>query len=286
MPKENKNYLGDGHDDYGQALKQAGKAAKATGKIASHTKTTANAAAATANVGVKAGKAVANVAKGTAIGGPWGAVISAAWSMRHTVFKVIAVICLILLFAIITVASLPLLIIDRLFGGSSNDYADFNQAYNDVSYHVGSVIDEGYESAYIKAIEMIESGGYDAEKSVIIRKDYDRTEKICYVLAAYSVSVDYESQDYTDMLAKMQNVKGALFVISLTEKTEIVLIDEANMEYENVIYAECEIEFNDETVLNGFAVDLDAEYMDSGVTKGEMMKNMIKTLKIAEENGI
>ena len=88
------------------------------------------------------------------------------------------------------------------------------------------------------------------------------------------------------MLAKMQNVKGALFVISLTEKTEIVLIDEANMEYENVIYAECEIEFNDETVLNGFAVDLDAEYMDSGVTKGEMMKNMIKTLKVAKQYGI
>lgn len=287
MSSETKKYLGDGSDDYGQAVKNAGKAARRLGGATKESaKATANAAAATANAGVKAGKAVANVAKGTAIGGPWGAVISAAWSMRHTIFKIIAVICLVLLMVIIAVVSLPLLIIDRLFGGSHNDYSGFNEAYNDVSYHVGAVIDEGYESAYIKANDMIVSGGYDAETSVIIRKDYDRTEKICYVLAAYSVSVDYESQDYTDMLAKLQNVKGDLFVVSLTEKTDIVLADAANMEYENVIYAECEIGFNDEAVLNGFGVDLYAEYMDSGITKGEMMENMIKMLKIAEENDI
>ena len=49
----------------------------------------ANAAAATVKAGVEGGKAVAEIAAGTAAGGPWGAILSAAWSLRHTLYKVL-----------------------------------------------------------------------------------------------------------------------------------------------------------------------------------------------------
>lgn len=48
---------------------------------------TANAAAATVKASVEGGKAAAEIAAGTAAGGPWGAILSAAWAMRHTLSR-------------------------------------------------------------------------------------------------------------------------------------------------------------------------------------------------------
>ena len=41
----------------------------------------------TVKASVKGGKAAAEIAAGTAAGGPWGAILSAAWAMRHTAFQ-------------------------------------------------------------------------------------------------------------------------------------------------------------------------------------------------------
>ena len=90
MAEEQKNQLGDGSDNYAGAAKQMANAAKEASKTAAKTaasegaKATANAAAATVKAGIEGGKAVAEIATGTAAGGPLGAVIAAAWSMRHT----------------------------------------------------------------------------------------------------------------------------------------------------------------------------------------------------------
>ena len=100
------------------------------------------------------------------------------------------------------------------------------------------------------------------------------------------MSVDYDGQEFTDLLYKLESVKDELFVISVTEKTEAVIVNSENLEYETVIYAECEIVFSDAAVLSGFSVDPDERYMDSNVTKGEMMEEMIKSLNVAEKIGI
>lgn len=91
MAEPDKQQLGDGHDNYGQAAQQAAKAAKQATKAAAAkgaeaaakgAEATANAAAATVQAGVQAGgSAVSEVAVGTASGGPWGAIIAAAWSI-------------------------------------------------------------------------------------------------------------------------------------------------------------------------------------------------------------
>ena len=125
MAEPDKQYTGDGSDNYAEAarktaeaVKQAGqasaeKAALSGGKAAAETaaaaatEATANAAAATVQAGVEGGSAVAEVAVGTSTGGPWGAIIAAAWAMRHTLFKVLVTICLCLLFVITLLVSLP-----------------------------------------------------------------------------------------------------------------------------------------------------------------------------------
>ena len=95
MAEPQKQQMGDGSDNIGQAAGQAAKAAKNAGKQAAKqaakkgAEAAANAAAATVKAGVEGGKAVAEIAAGTAAGGPWGAIISAAWAMRHTLFKIL-----------------------------------------------------------------------------------------------------------------------------------------------------------------------------------------------------
>ena len=122
MSEPQKSQIGDGQDNYAGAAKQMANAAKQASKTAATTaategaKATANAAAATVKAGVEGGKAVAEIASGTAAGGPWGAIIAAAWAMRHTLFKILVCICLCLVFLITLIVSLPSIIMDYIFG--------------------------------------------------------------------------------------------------------------------------------------------------------------------------
>ena len=98
MAEPDKRQIGDGSDNYGEAAKQMAKAAKEAGietakqAAVKGAEAGANAAAATVQAGVEGGKAVAEIAAGTAAGGPWGAILSAAWAMRHTLFKILVCI--------------------------------------------------------------------------------------------------------------------------------------------------------------------------------------------------
>ena len=91
MAESEKKQAGDGQDNYMNAAKQGANAVKSASKAigekaaARGAEAVANSAAATVKAGAQAGKAVANITAGTAAGGPWGAIISAAWSMRHTI---------------------------------------------------------------------------------------------------------------------------------------------------------------------------------------------------------
>ena len=89
-------------------------AAKETAKKGAEA--TSRAAAATVKASVEGGKAAAQIAAGTAAGGPVGAAISIAWSMRHTLFKILICVCLSLTFLIVMIVSLPSIIMDSIFG--------------------------------------------------------------------------------------------------------------------------------------------------------------------------
>ena len=125
MAEPQKQQMGDGSDNIGQAAGQAAKAAKNAGKQAAKQAAKkgaeAAAAAATVKAGVEGGKAVAEIAAGTAAGGPWGAIISAAWAMRHTLFKILACLCLSVVFLIVMIVELPGIIINKALGIDGNE---------------------------------------------------------------------------------------------------------------------------------------------------------------------
>ena len=171
MAEPDKQQLGDGQDNFGQAAGQAAKAAKQFSQQAAMkgAEATANAAAATVQAGVQTGKAAAEIAAGTAAGGPWGAILSAAWAMRHTLFKVLICLCLVIVFLIVLLCSIPSIIFSYLFGsgGSPPDTGSaIEVSYAELSEDVSAVIDAGYERSRARVEEIIRNGGYDYDLSM------------------------------------------------------------------------------------------------------------------------
>ena len=186
----------------------------------------ANAAAATVQAGVEGGKAVAEIAAGTAAGGSWGAILSAAWAMRHTLFKILVCICLFFLVIIVLIVSLPSVVTNSVFGldGSMVDMENpttLLESYNDLAADISAVVEEGYDAALAKVEQIIEDGGYDYDLSMDALINYAQGSAgydVSYILAAYSASLQQRNTAKEDMLAKLRSVADSMFPVSFVEK--------------------------------------------------------------------
>ena len=233
MSEPAKQQMGDGRDNFGQAAGKAAQAAKQASKevakqaAAKGAEATANAAASTVKAGVEGGKAVAEIAAGTASGGPWGAIISAAWAMRHTLYKILICICLVLVFLIVLIASLPSIIWDYLMGGGDNpafstvNAASVVVAYDELTDEVTAIVDAGYDQALASVEAIIQNGGYDYDLSMQALANYAQSSAgydVSYILAAYSASLQQQNTTSSDMLSKLSGTTGQMFPISSVEK--------------------------------------------------------------------
>ena len=232
MAEPDKQHIGDGNDNFGQAAQKAGEAAKQIGAAAGEkaatagAEATANAAAATVKAGVEGGKAVSEIAAGTAAGGPWGAIISAAWAMRHTLFKILICVCLLLAFFITAIISLPSIVFNNVFrtdpetvedGGLTDPWA----IYDELGALVSDRIQEGHDYALEEVERIIARGGYDYEFSMEALIDYGFSTNdydTCYVLAAYSAAMEQRGTTKADLTAKLRAVIEDMFPISYVEK--------------------------------------------------------------------
>ena len=242
MAEPEKHQIGDGQDNYGQAAGQAAKAAKQFSQQAAmkSAEATANAAAATVQAGVETGKATAEIAVGTAAGGPWGAILSAAWAMRHTLFKVLICICLVLLFFVILLCSIPSIVLDGIFGlsGTPPDTGTTLEiSYAELSEDVSAVIDSGYEQALARVEEIIQNGGYDYDLSMdalINNAQSSAGYDAAYILAAYSASLQQQGTTAEDMTAKLTSVSHQMFPVTYEEKQQERLVPVTYMTYKPV----------------------------------------------------
>lgn len=236
MAEPNKQQIGDGSDNYGQAIGQMAKAAQNAGKEAATqaavkgAEATANAAAATVQAGVEGGKAVAEVAAGTAAGGPWGAILSAAWALRHTLFKILVCICLLLLFLIVMIVSLPSIVSNSIFGLDGTkplESATLLDTYSELSEVISDVVDDGYGLSLAKVEKIIEDGGYDYELSMDALVNYGQSSAgfdVSYILAAYSASLQQQGVSKEDMVAKLETVLDQMFPVTYEEKEQERLV--------------------------------------------------------------
>ena len=232
MAEPQKQQIGDGEDNYGQAAQQMAKAAKQAGQqaAAKGAEATANAAAATVKAGVEGGKAVSEIAAGTAAGGPWGAILSAAWAMRYTLFKILVCICLCLTFLIVMIVSLPSIIMDSIFGTDTAppvQGATITGTYSDMAEAVSEVVDSGYDLSLARVEEIIADGGYDYDLSMDALINYAQSSAgfdTCYILAAYSASMEQKGTSKEDMISKLSGLAESMFPVTYEEKEQERLV--------------------------------------------------------------
>jgi len=230
--KQNNQQIGDGNDNIPQAAKKGAEAAKQISKAAAQkaavagVEATSTAAGASVAAAAKGGQAIASIAQGTAAGGPVGAVIGAAWAMRHTLFKVLICVCLILLFLVTAVVSLPSIIFNQVFRTDPDTFdaskaTDPYEVFDEMSGSVSNSVAQGYDYALSLVEQIIEDGGYDYDYSMEALINHGRTSggyDICYILAAYSASMEQRGTTKTDMETKLNSVINEMFPVSSSEK--------------------------------------------------------------------
>lgn len=225
MAEPEKQQFGDGRDNYAGAARQLSDALQQAGQNGTR-QAVSNGAAALVQSGIKSGKAVSEIAAGTAAGGPWGAILSAAWSLRHTLFKILACLCVLLLIFVILIVSIPSVVLNGVFGlnGSIVDMDNpmsMMQSYEEMSAEVSAAVDRGYQVALERVDQLIQDGGYDYELSIESLIDEAKRASgfnAAYVLAAYSASMLQQGTSADDMTAKLDAVAEQMFPISSEEK--------------------------------------------------------------------
>ena len=241
MAEPEKQQFGDGRDNYAGAARQLSDALQQAGQTGTR-QAVSNGAAALVQSGIKSGKAVSEIAAGTAAGGPWGAILSAAWSLRHTLFKILACLCVLLLIFVILIVSIPSVVLNGVFGlnGSIVDMDNpmsMMQSYEEMSAEVSAAVDRGYQVALERVDQLIQDGGYDYELSIESLIDEAKSASgfnAAYVLAAYSASMLQQGTSADDMTAKLDAVAEQMFPISSEEKEKERVIPLTYTTYQEV----------------------------------------------------
>lgn len=283
MVEADKKQPGDGRDNPGNAAEQAANAAKEIGKnagkqaAAKGTEAVANTAASSVKAGVAAGKIVSGIAAGAAAGGIWGAIIAAAWSMRHTLFKVLICICLSIVFLIVLIVSLPSIILESLFDfGESGETQDVYAVYAQLTQRVNGCVFSGYAYAQETAKKIISDEKYDAELSAAAFADEAEDSlglNAGYILAAYSASMEQKDTDINDLVVKLDGYKEGMFPVTYEEK------EAEDEDGDTVLYVACTIHpFDTEIVWKAFDIDPNAQYGDYDATYAEVIQTMAGAL--------
>jgi len=318
MSEPDKQYVGDGNDNYANMARQAAEAARqiqmasaqraaaagaqtagaeaaAAGVKTAGAEAAANAAAASVQAGIEGGTAISEIAAGTAAGGPWGAVISAAWSMRHTIIKVLVTVCLCLIFIIVLVVMLPSIVFNSIFhtDPSTVDPAaqtGITAVYDEMAGTVNDCVISAHDSAKAEVERIISDGGYDYNLSMDaliddgqVSMDYD----VCYILAAYSASMGQKGTTKEDLKNKLDAVASQMFKVTYEVKeTFIQITPAANDEIEDgpdseqVQYVVCTIHtFDTSAILTAFGIDPDAPYGQFKQRTGDVINSMAMALK-------
>ena len=303
MSEPDKQQFGDGGDQWGEAARNLANAAKELGKegvksAASGTAAgVANSSAALVKAGVEGGKAVSEIAAGTAAGGPWGAVLSTAWSLRHTLYKILVCICLFFLILIVLLTSLPTIVTNQVFGLNGADMTNpltLSQSMTRLSGVVADTLEAAHQAALERVNDLIAEGGHDQELSLDALDDQagDSSYDVAYVLCAYSVSMEQEGTSEADLKRKLAAAAEALYQVTYEEKTMEVAVTEGPAEEgegessqppqtQTVVYAACTIHpLDQDAILDAFGLDPSASYGGLSLTCGEAITNMATALKL------
>lgn len=286
---------GEGSDNFGNAAKQMAQAAKQAGKTAANqaaakgAEATVNAAASTVKAGVKTGKAVSEIAAGTAAGGPWGAIISAAWSLRHTLFKILVCVCMFMLVLVIIIVSLPCIVFENVFGWMTPETEmgenTLYRSYDDLSLAINNRINAASDSVLENIVDALTGTTFDLVLSlanIVDNRIQEQKYDVCYILASYSVAMGQNGTSKTHLLERIDSVSDRMFPVTYEERqTTREVYTAGELIIETVSYLVCTISpFDDSVLLDAFGLNMDGYYKNSTIKNREYVEYMTKALKL------
>lgn len=183
-------------------------------------------AASTIKGAIKTGKAVSDIAKGAASGGPYGAALGALWANRKTVVKIIAAASFLLVLPILFVMMLPGLI----FGGFDSDTAAGQppilnndaaivENVNNLSFAISAILGEGLEDVQ-ERIDADFAASSGDQKEIINPYSASPIYNTNLFISQYCAAKDkdYKSIDAADMERILRNGKQHLYSFTRTEE--------------------------------------------------------------------
>ena len=206
--------------------------------------------------------------------------------------------CLGLLIIIVLIVSLPSIVSNGIFGLDGVqpiDGATLLSTYNEMAEVVDQAVDDGYNQALAEVEDIITSGGYDYQLSMDALSNYAHSSAgydVCYILAAYSASMEQKDSSKAGLTAKLNAVTGAMFPV--TKDGEGTVEQEVQgtpapspspgatpaPSSVTVKYVKCTIhQFDTSVITTAFGLDLDAPYGEFGITYRQAIENMANALK-------
>lgn len=177
------------------------------------------------NSSVKTGKAVAKMAKGSALGGPYGAVAAFAWDNRGLIAKIIVASCLVLAIPIMFIVMLPGLIFGDISDVSSSDIMNNDVAIVSNISIAENAVNDCILAAHEDVIEKIswDISGLPEDSSSRIEDSF--AAGIIFntndIIAQYCASKDkWNEINVTDLKSVINANKDKLFTYTKTESTE------------------------------------------------------------------
>lgn len=219
------------------------------------------------------GKAASEVVAGTAAGGPMGTILSAGWSMRHTLFKILICICLVLLFFVVTIVATPGILIKNIanvFVSDSKETA-VQASYIDLEAIVNFAMQKGYGEAMAEAERIISDGGYDYTLSMEHLTDLSGStadRDTCYLLAVYTVTAEQNSVSRENLIDRLNRITDRMFPVTYEKREKTVTVtDGEESRTETISYVACTIHAFDRTAMEqAFGLNADAEFGNTGKT--------------------
>ena len=186
----------------------------------------------TAAGAIRTGKAVAAAARGTAVGGPYGAVAGAVWGSKKQIVMIALVIIVVLLLPVMFILMLPSLIFGAIFGPGDpdssaepimNNNPAITENINEIGFAVSRVLGEGIVDVEARIQQDFAGTGGD-HYEIVNPYAASLTNNTNAFIGQYCAAKneDWENISLSDLEQILRNHKEVLYTYTRTAETRTI----------------------------------------------------------------
>ena len=186
----------------------------------------------TSDRAIRTGKAVAAAARGTAVGGPYGAVAGAVWGSKKQIGMIALVIIVVLLLPVMFILMLPSLIFGAIFGPGDpdssaepimNNNPAITENINEIGFAVSRVLGEGIDDVEARIQQDFAGTGGD-HYEIVNPYAASLTNNTNAFIGQYCAAKneDWENISLSDLEQILRNNKEVLYTYTRTSETRTI----------------------------------------------------------------